>query len=96
MIEDCVIVGGGVAGLSAANRLADAGLSPLIVEASKYPAHRICGEFLHRTFAHEKDGIFPCQAKLSIVVSLEGFINLNSNFRCIQEVVRVLILIICF
>ena len=49
MIEECVIVGGGVAGLSAANRLADAGLSPLIVEASKYPAHRICGEF----FSHE-------------------------------------------
>ena len=46
MIEDCVIVGGGVAGLSAANQLADAGLNPLIIEASKFPAHRICGEFL--------------------------------------------------
>jgi menaquinone-9 beta-reductase len=49
MIEDCVIVGGGVAGLSSANQLADAGLSPLVIEASQYPGHRICGEF----FSHE-------------------------------------------
>jgi flavin-dependent dehydrogenase len=46
MIEDCVIVGGGVAGLSAANTLADRGLSPLIIESGKFPAHRICGEFI--------------------------------------------------
>lgn len=46
MIEECVIIGGGVAGLSAANHLADAGLSPLIIEANGYPAHRICGEFV--------------------------------------------------
>ena len=49
MIEDCVIIGGGVAGLSAANQLIDAGLKPLIIEASKYPAQRVCGEF----FSHE-------------------------------------------
>jgi len=49
MIEDCVIIGGGVAGLSAANQLADAGMQPFIVEAGVYPAHRICGEF----FSHE-------------------------------------------
>lgn len=46
MIEDCVIVGGGIAGLSAANQLANAGRSPLLIEAGDYPAHRICGEFL--------------------------------------------------
>ena len=46
MIEDCVIVGGGVAGLSAANELADAGVSPLIIEAGKFPSHKICGEFI--------------------------------------------------
>lgn len=46
MVEECVIVGGGIAGLSAANRLADKGLSPLLIEANNYPAHRICGEFL--------------------------------------------------
>lgn len=45
-VEDCVIIGGGIAGLSAANQLADAGLNPLLIEAHDYPAHRICGEFL--------------------------------------------------
>ena len=46
MVEECVIVGGGIAGLSAANQLADAGLNPLLIEAGQFPAHRICGEFL--------------------------------------------------
>ncbi len=46
MVEDCVIVGGGIAGLSAANQLANAGLSPLIIEAGKFPSHKICGEFI--------------------------------------------------
>ena len=44
--EECVIVGGGIAGLSAANRLAEEGISPLIIDASHYPAHRLCGEFI--------------------------------------------------
>ncbi len=45
MLKDCIIIGGGVAGLSAAMRLTELGLSPLILEAGKFPAHRICGEF---------------------------------------------------
>lgn len=45
VIEDCVIIGGGVAGLSAANRLVDCHIKPVIIEASQYPSHRICGEF---------------------------------------------------
>jgi menaquinone-9 beta-reductase len=49
MMEKCVIVGGGVASLSAAIQLADAGLKPLIIDAGNYPTHRICGEF----FSHE-------------------------------------------
>lgn len=49
MIEECVIVGGGVAGLSAANQLVDKGLKPLIIDAGTYPSHRICGEY----FSHE-------------------------------------------
>lgn len=46
MIEDCVIIGGGIAGLSAANQLADAGFSALLIEGSQYPAQRICGEYI--------------------------------------------------
>lgn len=49
MIEDCIILGGGVAGLSAANQLVDFGVSPLIIDAGKYPENRVCGEF----FSHE-------------------------------------------
>lgn len=49
MIEECVIIGGGVAGLSAANQLVNCGISPLIIESGEYPCHRICGEY----FSHE-------------------------------------------
>lgn len=40
-----VILGGGVAGLAAANRLVDHGIEPLLIEAGEYPRHRVCGEF---------------------------------------------------
>lgn len=45
MKYDFVIIGGGVAGLSAAMRLTELGANPLIVEAGNYPAHKVCGEF---------------------------------------------------
>jgi flavin-dependent dehydrogenase len=45
-IWDAVIVGGGVAGCSAAIHLADRGLSVLALEQSSYPAKKLCGEFL--------------------------------------------------
>lgn len=45
-IVDFLIIGGGVAGLSAANRLCDLGRVPVIVEAGSYPMHKVCGEFL--------------------------------------------------
>lgn len=49
MVEDCVIIGGGVAGLSAANQMVDKGLSSLIIDGGTFPSHKICGEF----FSHE-------------------------------------------
>lgn len=68
MIEECVIIGGGIAGLSAANRLTELGISPLIIEGGQYPCHRICGEyFSHETFPIlEKWGI-PLAAKINRV-----------------------------
>lgn len=42
---DYLIIGGGVSGLAAANRLVDLGIKPTIVDAGSYPSHKICGEF---------------------------------------------------
>ena len=46
MSEHTLILGGGVAGLSAANRLAERGCRVTLVEANTYPQHKVCGEFL--------------------------------------------------
>jgi flavin-dependent dehydrogenase len=46
MTQQVIIIGGGVAGLCAANRLADLGIKSVILEAGQYPAHKVCGEFL--------------------------------------------------
>ena len=45
MNKDCVIIGGGVAGLCAAIRLTELGVRPLVVESGNYPSHKVCGEF---------------------------------------------------
>jgi len=44
--EDIVIVGGGLAGASAACLLGRQGLSPLLMERDPEPRHKVCGEFL--------------------------------------------------
>lgn len=46
MIEPVVIVGGGIAGAVAAATLARAGERPLVLERSRGPHHKVCGEFL--------------------------------------------------
>lgn len=40
-----IIVGGGVAGLAAAVRLADHGIYSHVIEGGTFPAHKVCGEF---------------------------------------------------
>lgn len=42
---DFVIIGGGIAGLSAAIRLTELGARPWLIEAGDYPSHKVCGEF---------------------------------------------------
>jgi flavin-dependent dehydrogenase len=44
--EEIVIVGGGLAGASAANVLASAGRPALLIERDAEPRHKVCGEFL--------------------------------------------------
>ncbi|WP_018341497.1 NAD(P)/FAD-dependent oxidoreductase [Cytophaga aurantiaca] len=42
----CAIVGGGVAGLSLAIQLADAGIEVIVFEKNTYPFHKVCGEYI--------------------------------------------------
>ncbi len=45
MHNEYVIIGGGAAGLAAAIRLCELNVKPLVIEAGKYPSHKVCGEF---------------------------------------------------
>ena len=46
MTYEVLIIGGGVAGCSAAIQLAERGRRVLVLEKLRYPAHKLCGEFL--------------------------------------------------
>jgi len=46
MQTDFLILGGGIAGLSAANELADLGANVTLLESGTYPSHKVCGEFI--------------------------------------------------
>ena len=46
MTYDVLIIGGGLAGCSAAIQLARQGFGVLLLEKQRYPAHKLCGEFL--------------------------------------------------
>ena len=56
-----VILGGGAAGLAAANHLLDRGIQPTLIDAGHYPRHRVCGEFFSGEVASllEEWGIIP-------------------------------------
>lgn len=43
---EIIIIGGGVAGLSAAIELGRQGIFPVVIEAGSYPSRKVCGEFL--------------------------------------------------
>lgn len=45
-MKDVIIIGGGLAGLTNAIQLADAGLDVLVIEKKQYPFHRVCGEYI--------------------------------------------------
>ncbi len=46
MKYDVAVVGGGLAGCSAAIRLVEKGFTVVLCEASDYPHHKVCGEFM--------------------------------------------------
>ena len=41
-------MGGGLAGLTAANHLAKSGKRVLLIERNAYPVHKVCGEYLSK------------------------------------------------
>lgn len=43
---DILIIGGGLAGLTAALHLQKAGLNVILIEKSAYPHHKVCGEYI--------------------------------------------------
>lgn len=72
-----LIIGGGVAGLAAANQLVDLGKTPLLIDSGHYPSNKVCGEF----FSFEchsilkKWGVLPSQViqKIKFFVGSETF-----------------------
>lgn len=52
---DTAVMGGGLAGTSAAITLAQQGCRVLLIEAKNYPHHKVCGEFLSPGCAHYLD-----------------------------------------
>ncbi len=43
---EIAIIGGGLAGLTAALDLADKGKEVLVIEKNRYPRHKVCGEYV--------------------------------------------------
>lgn len=64
-----VIIGGGIAGLCAAIRLAELGEEPLLIEGGSYPCHKICGEFLSPECIHylENWNIHPISISQAVI-----------------------------
>ncbi|MEO8253590.1 MAG: NAD(P)/FAD-dependent oxidoreductase [Flavobacterium sp.] len=44
--RDVLIIGGGLAGLTAAIHLSEKGLKVTLIEKSSYPRHKVCGEYI--------------------------------------------------
>lgn len=44
--QDVIIIGGGLAGLTAAIHLSKKGIKVTLIEKSEYPRHKVCGEYI--------------------------------------------------
>lgn len=61
-----IIVGGGLAGLTAAFLLAKAGVEVEVLEKKSYPFHRVCGEYVSNEVKEFmiREGLFPTKMNL--------------------------------
>ncbi len=72
MKRSIIIVGGGLAGLSLGIALRERGIPVTLHDASEYPRHRVCGEFLSGV----SDEVLEC---LGISFALEDAVPLRSS-----------------
>lgn len=70
---DIVIIGGGLAGLTAANLLAKKNKNVLLVEKKTYPFHRVCGEYISNevTSFLKKEDLFPTDVDMSDICTFQ-------------------------
>lgn len=76
-MQKVVIIGGGLAGLSAALYLATRGRHVSIIEKKQYPFHRVCGEYLSRE-------VLPYLSQFN--VELEDNSNANLNYFHLSDI----------
>ncbi|HEY5823559.1 MAG TPA: FAD-dependent oxidoreductase, partial [Cyclobacteriaceae bacterium] len=60
-MKNVIVIGGGLAGLISAIRLAKAGIEVILFERKKYPFHRVCGEYISNETAPflKVNGLYP-------------------------------------
>jgi len=75
-----LIIGGGVAGLCAAIRLAELGEESVLIEGGSYPAHKICGEFLSPECMHVLHDWNICPLPISEMVLKTSNNYVNFSF----------------
>jgi menaquinone-9 beta-reductase len=81
-LKKVVIIGGGLAGLISAIRLARAGITCKVIEKKAYPFHRVCGEYISNEALPflKRENLYPHQIKLPVISEfLLSAVNGNSK-----------------
>jgi glycine/D-amino acid oxidase-like deaminating enzyme len=72
---DVAIIGGGLAGLSAAIQFRRSGHSVLLVEKEAYPFHKVCGEYISMESAGYLSGLGIDTGDLNLPLITELMLN---------------------
>ncbi len=77
--SEVVIIGGGLAGLTAALHLSANGIQTVLIEKHEYPRHKVCGEYLsHEVIPYLKSlgadlqTLFPHQIETTVITTRNG------------------------